>query len=60
MRFLQYERGHYPQPEWERCRKFIQRILATNAVARAEVDSLKGWGFTAEFERALERIPAQH
>lgn len=58
--FLQYQRGYYPQAEWERYRKIIQRILATDSIARAEVDSLQGWGFTTEFERELERIRAQH
>jgi hypothetical protein len=54
--FLQYKRGHYPQAEWERYRAIIKRILADDPIARDELDQLRGWGFTPEFERELESI----
>ncbi len=57
--FLQYERGYYPRSEWERYRRIIQRILANDSLARAELARMRGWGFTAEFEGELERLGTQ-
>jgi hypothetical protein len=58
--FLQYQRGYYPRPEWERYRRIMQRVLADDPIARSEVDRLRGWGFTPEFERELAQLQAQH
>lgn len=41
---------------WERYRVIIQRVLADDSITLAEVDRMRGWGFTPEFERELERI----
>jgi hypothetical protein len=54
--FLQYQRGYYAHNEWERYRRIIQRILATDSLARSDVDGMRGWGFTAEFERELDQL----
>ena len=57
--FLQYRRGYYPAVEWERYRGIIQRVLVSDSIARAEVDRVRGWGFTDEFQAELDKIRAQ-
>ena len=57
--FLQYQRGYYPQSEWLRYRGIIRRVLASDSLARTEVEKMRGWGFTSEFERELDRIRAE-
>ena len=54
--FLQYQGGYYPAGEWERYRSIIKRVLASDSIARTEVDRMRGWGFTSDFERELDRI----
>ena len=56
--FLQYQGGYYPSAEWERYRSIIKRVLASDSIARTEVDRMRGWGFTSDFERELDRIRA--
>lgn len=54
--FLQHQRGHYPQAEWQKYRRIIRRILAEDPFAAAEIHRLRGWGFTDEFEYELDQI----
>lgn len=54
--YLQYRSGYYPKAEWERYRRIMQRVLAEDSIARMEIERLRGWGLTSEFEEELDRL----
>lgn len=54
--YLQYRSGYYPKAEWKRYRRIMQRVLAEDSIARMEIERLRGWGLTSEFEEELDRL----
>ncbi len=53
--YLQYLRGFYEEPEWDRYRKIVVRGLA-DPIVRVMWEKNRGVGFTAEFEAEVNRL----